>query len=224
MQCSPVRFCHFNPQFLEIFMIACIFSNAVTMVYQFKEFRMKYSQQEKLQIQMLCDIHRALKIKNSFDPDFIDEAVSTDSYWALRWKHPSLDDGEEDPEEVQLFVDTFDMYEILQYTYNHFSDEDKADVAESIPHFNGEASLAFPGFDGNNETNYLTIGGMLKRMGRFSGKEELTKNSHMPSVEIYRRMLEVFLPARAKNWIHDVGITKQDFIDTLNARVHPENR
>ncbi|ECK7328885.1 hypothetical protein FRM79_20760, partial [Salmonella enterica subsp. enterica] len=71
---------------------------------------------------------------------------------------------------------------------------------------------------------FLLIGSLLKRMGRFSGKDDLTRNSHMPSVAIYQRMLEVFLPARAKNWIHNVGITKQDFIDTLNARVHPENR
>ena len=49
---------------------------------------MKYSQQEKLQIMMLSDIHRALEIENSFDPDLIDEAVSTDNYWALSWEYP----------------------------------------------------------------------------------------------------------------------------------------
>ncbi|EGB0603707.1 hypothetical protein H6W07_004557 [Salmonella enterica] len=186
---------------------------------------MKYSQQEKLQIMMLSDIHRALEIENSFDPDLIDEAVSTDNYWALSWEYPSLqDEDEETPWEVKLFVDTYDMYDILQYTYERFSAKDKAEVAESIRNFDEKFSLTFPGFDGNNESKFLLIGSLLKRMGRFSGKDDLTRNSHMPSVAIYQRMLEVFLPARAKNWIHNVGITKQDFIDTLNARVHPENR
>lgn len=75
---------------------------------------MKYSQQEKLQIMMLSDIHRALEIENSFDPDLIDEAVSTDNYWALSWEYPSLqDEDEETPWEVKLFVDTYDMYDIL---------------------------------------------------------------------------------------------------------------
>ncbi|EMC9819550.1 YfbU family protein [Klebsiella aerogenes] len=185
---------------------------------------MKYTQQEKLQIQMLTEIFRALEIENSFDPDLIDEAVSTDNYWALSWQYSSLDTGEDNPEEVKLFVDVIDMYEILKYTYERFSAEDKAEVAEAIPHFNESTSLSFPGFDGNNETEYLVIGGILKRMGRFSGKDELTRNSHMPTVDIYRRMLEVFLPARANTWMFEVGISKENFINTLNARIHPENR
>lgn len=185
---------------------------------------MKYTQQEKLQIQMLTEIFRALKIENSFDPDLIDEAVSSENYWALNWQYPSIDNGEDTPPEVKLFVDTLDMYDILNYTYKHYSDEDKTEIAGAISNFNEKTSLEFPGFDGNNETEYLVIGSILKRMGRFSGKDELTRNSHHPTVDIYRRMLEVFLPARSKNWMHEIGIPKQDFINTLNARIHPSNR
>ncbi|MFJ5428982.1 YfbU family protein [Pectobacterium actinidiae] len=185
---------------------------------------MKYSQQEKLQVMMLCEIYRALDIKNSFDPDLIEQAVSTDQYWALDWEYSGISSGEETPHDVKLFVDTYDMYDILKYTYDRFSDEDKTEVSGAISHFNEKHSLSFPGFDGNNETQYLTIGSLLKTMGRFTGKEDLTKNSHMRSVEIYQRMLEVFLPARANQWTHNVGITKDAFINTLNARIHPENR
>ncbi|MHA6306267.1 YfbU family protein [Hafnia paralvei] len=185
---------------------------------------MKYSQPEKLQIMMLCEIYRTLGIKDSFDPDFIEQAVTSDNYWALEWEYPSLESETETPEDVKLFVDTYDMYDILQYTYERFSEDDKSEVSSSIAHFSPAHSISFPGFDGNNESHFLTIGSMLKTMGRFAGKEDLTKNSHMPSVDTYRRMLEVFLPARAKRWIHDVGIPKEDFINTLNARVHPSNR
>ncbi|EPH1406047.1 YfbU family protein [Klebsiella oxytoca] len=185
---------------------------------------MKYTQQEKLQTLMLCEIFKALKIKDSFDPDLISKAIQSEQYWALDWEYPDLESGEDTPEEVSFFVDTFDMYEILNYTYDNFSDADKEEVAASIKHFKGKVSLSFPGFDGNNETKYITIGRLLKSMGRFNGSDDLIKNSHMPSVGIYKRMLEVFLEARANNWEHGAGISKQSFIDTLNARVHPDNR
>lgn len=185
---------------------------------------MKYSQQEKLQILMLCEIFKALKIKDSYDPDLISKAVQSDQYWILGSEYPELDSGKETPEEVDFFIDTFDMYEILNYTYDNFNDADKADVAASIEHFNGKSSLSFPGFDGNNETKYITIGHLVKAQGRFNGSDDLTKNSHAPSVGIYKRMLDVFLDARANKWEHGVGISKQSFIDTLNARVHPDHR
>lgn len=185
---------------------------------------MKYTQPEKLQLMMLCEIYRALEIENSFDPDIVEEAISTDNYWALSWEYQSLDSGEDNPPEVKLFVDTVDMYGILKYTYDHFNDEDKADVSAAISHFNPQHCLKFPGFDGNNESEYLIIGGLLQKMGRFSESGELSKNSHMPSVEIYTRMLKEFLPARANEWVHGRGISKEAFIETLNARVHPSNR
>ncbi|MDN4292767.1 YfbU family protein [Citrobacter freundii] len=185
---------------------------------------MKYTQPEKLQLMMLCEIYRALEIENSFDPDILEEAISTDNTWAIDWQYQSLDSGEDTPPEVKLFVDTVDMYGILKYTYGHFSDSEKADVESAVSHFSADHCLEFPGFDGNNEGEYLTIGRLLTKMGRFSESGDITKNSHIPSVEIYQRMLEEFLPARAKEWCHGRGITKEAFIRTLNARVHPENR
>ncbi|ENA1760200.1 YfbU family protein [Yersinia ruckeri] len=185
---------------------------------------MKYTQQEKLQTMMLCEIYRAMDIQSSFNPDLLEEALSNDQYWAIDWEYPGLQSNEETPENVKLFVDTYDMYDIIKYTYEHLNEADKAEVTQSVSHFNEDHHLHFPGFDGNNETEFLIIGGLLKTMGRFSGGEDLTKNSHIPSVGVYKRMLEVFTPARANNWTHDVGIPKQELIDTLNARIHPDNR
>ena len=185
---------------------------------------MKYTQPEKLQLMMLCEIYRALEIENSFDPDILEEAISTDNTWAIDWQYQSLDSGEDTPPEVKLFVDAVDMYRILGYTYENLTDSEKAEVESQISHFSAEHCLEFPVFDGNNESEYLIIGGLLRKMGRFSGTNDLTKNSHMPSVEIYQRMLKVFLPARANEWSHGRGITKESFIRTLNARVHPDNR
>ncbi|YBF18969.1 YfbU family protein [Klebsiella pneumoniae] len=137
---------------------------------------MKYTQQEKLQTLMLCEIFKALEIKDSFNSDLIYKAIQSDQYWALDWEYSDLDSGEDTPEEVTFFVDTFDMYEILNYTYDNFNEADKAEVAASIRNFNGKNSLLFPGFDGNNETKYITIGRILKTMGRFNGSDDLIKN------------------------------------------------
>lgn len=184
---------------------------------------MAYTQAEKLQTLMLCEIYRALGIKDSFNPDIIEEAISSGNYWAINWQYSSISDDEDTPDNVKFFLDTVDMYDILKYTYERFSDEEKGEISSSIARFNAKTTLDFPGFDGNNESEYLGIGHMFKLMGRFDSMN-LTKNSHMPSVAIYRRMLDVFLPARAKDWTHDEGISKESFIATLEARTHPSHR
>lgn len=184
---------------------------------------MAYTQAEKLQILMLCDIYRALDIKNSFDPDLIDEAVTSGNTWAISSKYDILNDDSETPESVKFFIDTIDMFSCLKYTYGYFNEAEKAEVSASIPHFKNERSLEFLGFDGNNEAEFLSIGSMLKTMGGYEDFD-LTKNSHMPCVDTYRRMLDVFLPARNEDWTHEAGISKESFIAVLNARIHPTNR
>ena len=57
-------------------------------------------------------------------------------------------------------------------------------------------------------------------MGRFS-EMDITANSHRPMVDIYRRMLEIFLPRR-EGFEINTGLSKQVLIDTLNAKKHPE--
>lgn len=184
---------------------------------------MSYTQAEKLQIMMLCDIYRALGIKNSFDPEVIDEAVSTDNTWAIGWKYQSLNDGSDTPPTVKLFADVIEMYSILRYTYGYFSEEEKAEICATVPLFKGEKSLVFPGFDGNNESEYLSVGSMFKTMGLFEDTD-VTKNSHIQNVSMYRRMLDVFTPARNTDWTHEAGISKESFIAVLNERIHPSNR
>lgn len=184
---------------------------------------MSYTQAEKLQLLMLCDIHRALKIEHSYNPDLIEEAISSDNLWAIGWEYQSVHDGSENPPEVKLVVDAADMFRLLKHTYDCFSDEEKAQVSTAIPGFKEDSSLVFPGFDGNHESKYMSIGNMFKIMNLFTDLN-LTKNTHSPYVEIYRRMLEVFLPARNDDWTHGKGISKESFISVLMARIHPSHR
>ncbi|MEN7460417.1 YfbU family protein [Pantoea dispersa] len=177
---------------------------------------MSYTQAEKLQLLMLCDIYKALGIKNSFDPNLIDEAVSTDNTWAIGWQYQSLSDGSDKPAHVKLFADTVEMYEMLEYTYNQMSAQDKAHVATAIPYFNPKTSLTFPGFDGNNESEYRSVGDMFKLMGLWQNVD-LTRNSHCQKSEQYQDMLDIYLPARSSTWSNGVGISLNSFISVLSV-------
>ncbi|KKY90269.1 hypothetical protein OA46_04715 [Enterobacter cloacae] len=183
---------------------------------------MNYTQAEKLQILLLCDIHEALNIKNSFDADLIREAVSTNNTWAIEWEASSLSTEEDTPEDVKFVCDVLDMYDFLKFTYDNLAEEDKNKLAREVQHFHGEDSVTFPGFDGNNEGRLISIAYMLKKLNRFN-KQDITKNSHMPTIAIYRRMLDVFLAARV-DFMPGKGISYQALRDTLLARIHPENR
>ncbi|EBX7334627.1 hypothetical protein DS513_24410 [Salmonella enterica subsp. enterica serovar Sandiego] len=180
---------------------------------------MKYTQPEKLQLLMLCDIFRTLDIKNSFDVDFIEEAVTTDSSWAIDWKYDSIRSGEETPPHVKFVADTLEMFDILKNVYNDLSTSDKTDVSNGVAYFDAATTLTFPGFDGNNEHQYIGVASLLKMMGHFPN-QDITKNSHSPKVEIYKRMLSVYLPAY-NSWVENEGISKEKLIDILNARFQP---
>lgn len=183
---------------------------------------MSYTQADKLQLLMLCDIHEALGIKNSFDADLIREAVSTDNLWAIDWEASSISSGEDTPEEVKFVCDVLDMYNFLSFSYHNLSAEEKVMISQEVKYFNADESVTFPGFDGNQEGKLMSIAYMLKKLNRFTS-QDITKNSHMPTIAIYRRMLDVFLPARDA-FIPGKGISYEDLKNTLRARVHPDNR
>lgn len=183
---------------------------------------MNYTQAEKLQILLLCDIHEALNIKNSFDADIIREAVSTNNTWAIEWEASSLSTEEDTPEDVKFVCDVLDMYDFLKFTYDNLDEEYKNKLTQEVKHFHGEDSVTFPGFDGNNEGRLMSIASMLKKLNRFN-KQDITKNSHMPTIAIYRRMLDVFFDARV-DFMPGKGISYEALRDTLLARIHPENR
>lgn len=48
---------------------------------------------EQLILHMLCDIYKKLGITDSFDPDLIASAVSSDDCWVLDWAYDIKDEG-----------------------------------------------------------------------------------------------------------------------------------
>jgi len=91
---------------------------------------------------------------------------------------PNVDD-----DKAEFVVDVLDLYSTMKASYSEL--EDKSGIQAS--------EVEFPGFDGNNETDLMGFANFLLKHGRFD--DVLNKggnNSHMPTVEIYRRMLQAF--------------------------------
>ena len=88
------------------------------------------------------------------------------------------------------------MWDRLELSFAELSEDDRARVAEAVPHF---ADGRFPGFDGNHEEGFLSIARFLvKDVGRFERFHDHPRllNSHHPTINLYRGMLAAFEPIR----------------------------
>ncbi|WP_175908033.1 YfbU family protein [Burkholderia sp. BCC1640] len=156
---------------------------------------MKMTNAEKLMTFMLAEILEGLKTKGEIDPKFVKEAIFHDHLWGLEWKYQGIfgDSVEPTPEPVKFVIDVLDMWSFIERGYKGLSAGDKARVDAEVPY----GISSFEGFDGNNETEYMSIARFfveeLDRFTEFKGREF---NSHMPSIARYRAMLAVFEPIR----------------------------
>lgn len=182
---------------------------------------MKMSKEQKLLALLLCDIHKALKIEDSLvDAGFISGAIIGGHDWALDSElEGQLIPEEAIPNDVYIFVtDVLDMHSIMEDSYERLSDEDKKRMSVEAAPFGGNRS--FMGFDGNNEHQYRSVCSFLiKKMQRFTDfHDRANLNSHSPTLDIYQRMLDVFLPNRA------FPLSVDTMIEINRARFHPEHR
>jgi uncharacterized protein len=177
---------------------------------------------EKLIISMLSDVHKHLEVKGENDTSFVMEAIYGGHYWGLGWKYSGLFHGHKDSKQVvSEVVDVLDMWSFIESACDKLSPKDKARVEKEAAPFG--THVRFLGFDGNNETEHLGIARFLiDELERFSSFEGRDLNSHMPSVETYRRMLRVFEPMRSGLVGRELGAT--ELIELLNEKTHPEHR
>jgi uncharacterized protein YfbU (UPF0304 family) len=89
---------------------------------------------------------------------------------------PNVDD-----DKAEFVVDVLDLYSSMKASYGELEDKSGIEASE----------VDFPGFDGNNETDLMGFANFLLKHGRFDDVlNEGGNNSHMPTVDIYRRMLQ----------------------------------
>lgn len=184
--------------------------------------RIALSDGEKLITIMLSELFKQLKLKGDIDPGFLEEVIYGGHYWALGWAYSGLFHGHEDSAAVVSEVlDFLDMWTFLERGFNALSKKDKEQVAAEAQPFGKH--VRFTGFDGNGESEYNGIARIfINQLGRFTDFKGRELNSHMPSLETYRRMLSVFEPLR-KNLIgRDLNVG--EIIQILQAKLHPSRR
>ncbi|MBA1250934.1 YfbU family protein [Pseudomonas luteola] len=182
---------------------------------------MEMTNYQKLVLTMLCDIHEKLEIQDSVDPKLVMEAVHGDNTWGLSWAYPGILENEPNPPHVEFVANVLQMWEDVERSYEQLSDDDKVKVETAATPFGNDPK--FPGFDGNNEGEYLSAARfMVENLDRFSDFKGRVNNSHFPAVDGYQRMLNVH---EGFSDVMQFGRRSADeLIALLNERRHPDNR
>lgn len=183
---------------------------------------MEFSNEQKLIITLLTDIHAKLGIEDSVDPLFVQRMVNEDQAWALGWAYPGLYEKVETPAHVKFVADVLDMWEVLEREFLDLSDDDKQRLLELSPIFGRD--VTFKGFDGNHEYRERSIAHILiNDLERWTGFAGRDLNAHMATIDGYKRMLEVYegLPEESKL---ERSLTVEEIASVVNERTHPSNR
>lgn len=182
---------------------------------------MKLTNGERLITLMLCELYDKLDVVGEVDPDFLRTAIYTENEWSLAWKYPGIPfKSEDEPPELREVLDILEMWSFIETSYAELGQDEKNLLLTRTQPFT--TAPRFPGFDGNNEAEYISISSILidqlDRFQDFSGRD---LNAHMPTLGTYRRMLAKFREVREGNWdLLDVD----ELESVLAERVHPENR
>ena len=179
---------------------------------------MNLTNSEKLILIMLSEIHEKLGIdsRQGIDPGFVKEAIYSDNNWGFEWKYKGIfNTSDPVPPEVNDVINILDMWEFIEEAVESFNDEQNKELEQLATSFGNDPK--FPGFDGNNEREYISVScfltDQLDRFTRFKGR---ILNSHMPSVSGYRRMYETFEPIRRT--LIGRRLTVNELAQILNAR------
>lgn len=183
---------------------------------------MEFSNEQKLIITLLTDIHAKLEIEDSVDPLFVQRMVNEDQAWALGWAYPGLYERVATPEHVKFVADVLDMWEVLEREFLALSEDDKQRLLELSPVFGRD--VTFRGFDGNNESRERSVAQILindlERWTLFEGRD---LNAHMATIDGYQRMLQAYegLPDESK---FERSLSVEEIASVVNERTHPSNR
>lgn len=184
---------------------------------------MNLTKEQQLLALMLCDIHEALNInpdQASVNAKFVREAISSGCQWALDMEHigQNIPSEQISSETVDFVSNVFDMYEIIEVSFDSLNPQDKQHVLDESSAISSE----FEGFDGNNESDYKLVARFLvDEMDRFHRiGERANINSHCPKVDKYKAMLDTFLPTRNEFGV-GAPLSREQLIAILGARVNP---
>lgn len=111
--------------------------------------------------------------------------VEEEHDWALKEVFPFESEPDKDSD-VKFVFDVLNMFRNIKNAYNKLSDSEKREIGD-LPKFDG--------FDGNNESNLLSITRfILENPERFPGDFDCLTylNSHAPRIAYYSDVLEKY--------------------------------
>lgn len=180
---------------------------------------MNPTNEQKLIILMLADIAEKVGADTHFEPKFIANAIGQDSAWMLPFKYEMTFTGAETPPDVTYVLNVLDMFDFLERAFEQLPEDSQAEVAAAP----GSHSLNFRGFDGNNESTYMSIAGnVIRDLNLFARFADRPLNSHCPLVDVYSRMYATFDRIRPNVVMREM--TKEEVISVIAEAVHPERR
>jgi uncharacterized protein YfbU (UPF0304 family) len=170
---------------------------------------------EKLILSMLTDLLAKQAVKSDLNPKLVMSALHGGHYWGLRMHYNGVFHGHRDSDEhVNDVINFLDMWFFIETGDDKLSPQDKERVKVEAEPF-GE-NPRFRGFDGNNESDYLSIARFLiddlKRFTHFAGRD---LNSHMPVTAGYRVMCAIF--ERIRPTLVGRELNAAEIIELLNA-------
>ena len=111
--------------------------------------------------------------------------------------------------DTRYVLDVLQLFASLSTSYRQLSD--KSGIKPS--------DVEFYGFDGNNEVDFLGFAQALKKNGRYTETLSGKLNSHMPTTEMYERMLGGWRKEGSPT-----AMTRQQILAVIAERTHPDNR
>ena len=148
---------------------------------------MNLTNPEKLILVMLSEIHAGLKIKDGIDPDLVASAIQSGNTWGISWQYDMLlGGGDATPDHVSLCTKILSMWSDIESSFEQLTPEDKENVrAEAAPF-----SSRFGGFDGNEESSYLSAARFLvDNLGRFEEFKGRKLDGGVHTLPANKRML-----------------------------------
>lgn len=177
--------------------------------------KLNFTPEQRLIIALLCDLHREPS-KREFRPEgikLIMEAIYGGHDWAIDWEMGGIfPDRIDSDAQVSFVTDVLDMWEFIELAWSRMGADDRKKVTDAVPYL---TKPEFIGFDGNNETDYMSIARMIVEvMNRFSTFKGRSLNSHSPKVDRYRQMLTRWSDIRAT--LHKGDMSADQMIELLS--------
>jgi uncharacterized protein len=176
------------------------------------------SKAEQLIALLLCEIAKGDRESYEINPKLVADAICGGHLWALEWEYGMmLQETPTSQKDLSFVVDVLNMWRTLEFSFNKLSAEEQQRVKMATNWL--DAKVTFPGFDGNEEGEFLSITRfMVEKLNRFDELKGRSLNSHTNNVSNHKRMYAVFHPInQALARRHDCNLKPEEMITILKA-------